>query len=216
VNKDRLVILGGGGHAKVVVELIAALGKFEIQGIIDPNIEAATKVLNVPVLGSDDLLASILAGGTLKAVVAVGSTGDNRLRRILFEKLIQLGFSVPVLIHPHAHVSPSALFSPGVQVMAGAIVQAGTSVAHNTILNTGSITEHDCTIGRHVHLCPGAVLSGGCTVGDNAFIGAGATVIQQIRIGKGAVVGAGAVVIRDVAEASRVSGIPARGPDDKA
>jgi len=207
---DEIILLGGGGHAKVLIDLINTSMQFEISGILDTQLEIGTKVLNVPVLGDDDLLSGLYSKGIKNVCIAIGSVKDNARRRILFDKVKQMGFLVPYLLHPQAIiVSKNVHFSEGVQIMAGVNVQTDSLFKENTIINTGAIIEHDCSIGSHVHICPGAVISGGCTVGDGAFIGAGATVMQEINIGKCVTVAAGAVVVKDVPDRSMVKGVPA-------
>ena len=207
---DEIILLGGGGHAKVLIDLINTSGQFEISGILDTQLEIGTKVLNVPVLGDDDLLSGLYSKGIKNVCIAIGSVKDNVRRRILFDKVKQMGLLVPYLLHPQAIiVSKNVHFSEGVQIMAGVNVQTDSLFKENTIINTGAIIEHDCSIGSHVHICPGAVISGGCTVGDGAFIGAGATIMQEINIGKCVTVAAGAVVVKDVPDRSMVKGVPA-------
>ena len=207
---DEIILLGGGGHAKVLIDLINASGQFEISGILDTQLEVGTKVLNIPVIGDDDLLSGLYNKGIKNVCIAVGSVKDTTRRRMLFDKVKQIGFLVPYLLHPQAIiVSRNVHFSEGVQIMAGVTVQTGSLFKENTIINTGAIIEHDCSIGSHVHICSGVVISGGCTVGDGTFIGAGATVMQGINIGKCVTVAAGAVVVKDVPESSMVKGVPA-------
>ena len=206
---DEIILLGGGGHAKVLIDLINTSGQFEISGILDTQLEIGTKVLNVSVLGDDDLLSGLYSKGIKNVCIAIGSVKDNARRRILFDKVKQMGFLVPYLLHPQTIISKNVHFSEGVQIMAGVNVQTDSLFKENTIINTGAIIEHDCSIGSHVHICPGAVISGGCTVGDGTFIGAGATIMQEINIGKCVTVAAGAVVVKDVPDRSMVKGVPA-------
>lgn len=207
---QNIIMIGGGGHARVLIDLIKASGKAEIVGILDGRFEIGSVVSGVPVLGNDDLLPQLYAKGIKNACIAVGSIRDNSKRKMLYEKVKGVGFSMPVLIHPQAIISQDLQISEGVQIMAGAITQPGSLIGENTIINTGAIVEHDCNIGRHVHLCPGAVISGGVFVGDSAFIGASATVKQGVKIGKEAIVATGAVVVNDVPDGTVVKGVPAK------
>jgi len=193
-----------------LIDLIKTAGHYEIAGILDKQLKIGSEVAGIPVLGSDDLLPELYSKGVKNACIAVGSIKDNSKRKELFERIKQMGFNIPYLIHLSAIVAKNSRISEGVQIMAGAIIQADSLIGRNTIINTGAIIEHDCKIGEHTHVCPGAVVSGGSIIGDNAFIGAGATVINGIRIGPGAVVGAGAVVINDVPDGAKVMGIPAK------
>lgn len=207
---ERIIILGSGGHARVLISLIRAAARYEISGILDPGLQREAMVLGISVLGGDDLLSRLIKEGITLACIGVGSVGDNSKRIRLYKTVKEIGFSVPCMIHPQAIVKENEVnLSEGVQVMAGAIIQTGSIVGENTIINTGGIIEHDCMIGKNVHICPGAVISGGVTIGDNTFVGAGAAIIQGIKIGNNSVVAAGAVVINDVGDGIKVKGVPA-------
>jgi UDP-perosamine 4-acetyltransferase len=209
-KRKKLVIIGGGGHSRVLIDLIQECGDYEIVGILDLQLKAGASVLGVPILGGDDLLSQVYAEGVKNACIGVGSTKDTSKRRILYEKVKRMGFFVLTLIHPRTIISKSSQIAEGVQIMAGAVVQAGVKISENTIINTSAIIEHDCDIGKNVHICPGAVVAGGVKVSDSALIGANATIKQGIRIGESAVVGAGAVVVKDVPASVIVKGVPAR------
>ncbi|NNM03670.1 MAG: acetyltransferase [Gemmatimonadetes bacterium] len=208
--KPRIVIVGGGGHAKVLCDLIACTDGFEVVGLVDPALPAGSRQFGLPVLGDDSILEEVLASGVGNATVGLGGTGNNRPRKRLFDIVESTGFSLPSLVHPSAVVSEQAELGEGAQVMAGVIVQTGSLIGKNTILNTGSCVDHDTKVGNHVHLAPAAALCGGCTVGDLAHVGAGAVVIQDIRVGSGSIVAAGATVVRDVPDGTTVAGTPAR------
>lgn len=194
-----MILIGGGGHARVLIDLIKATDEHEIVGIVDPELETDSDVLGIPVLGRDDVLPDLITRGIKNVCIGVGSIKDNTKRRELYNIIKNMGFSIPSLIHPGAIVSTiETSISDGVQIMAGAIIQAGTVIGENTIVNTGAVIEHDCVIGKNVHICPGAVICGGSIIGDNSFIGAGSTVIQYIEVGRNAVVGAGAMISRNL------------------
>lgn len=209
-KEGEIVFLGGGGHARVLAEMIKVSGQYEIAGVVDPRFEKGTKIDGLEILGGDDELPQLYENGFRNLCIAVGSVRDNSKRKDLYEKAMELGFVVPALIHHKSTISDDVEISGGVQIMAGAILQPGASIGENTIINTGSIVEHDCILGSHIHVCPGAVVSGEVTVGDEAFIGAGATIVHGVRIGKGALIGAGAVVVSDVPENTKVVGVPAK------
>jgi sugar O-acyltransferase (sialic acid O-acetyltransferase NeuD family) len=207
---QKIIILGGGGHSKVLIDLVRIIGKYEITGILDLHLRKGATVSDIPVLGGDDLLEVVFNNGTRTACIAVGSVRDNDKRCSLFVKAKQIGFTISTLIHPNAFVSRESKITEGVQVMAGAIIQTNSFVAENSIINTGAIIEHDCKIGKHVHICPGAVISGECTIDEGVFVGAGATIIQGVRVGNNCMVAAGAVVINDIPSGTMVMGIPAK------
>ena len=191
----RVVGLGAGGHAKVVVEILHLVGGYEVVGLLDPKQELwNTEVLGIPVLGDDSLLPELYKDGVRHAFIGLGTVGDTLPRRQLYEKARSQGFQVVQAIHPQAILSPSVEIGRGPTIMAGAVINANTRLGDNVVVNTGAIIEHDCTIGDHVHIATGARLASTVHVDEGAHIGVGASVRQCIRIGRNAIVGAGAVV----------------------
>jgi UDP-perosamine 4-acetyltransferase len=206
----NIVFLGGGGHAKVLIDLVMIIGEYEIIGILDTKLEKGSKVSDVPVLGGDSLLADIFDNNVRTACIAVGSARDSSIRCRLYDEATRMDFEILSLVHPNSFVSGTSTIADGVQVMAGATIQTNTFIGENSIINTGAIIDHDCVVGRHVHICPGVVIAGGVTIGNNSFIGPGATVVQGINIGNNSVVGAGAAVIKDVPDGIKVKGVSAK------
>lgn len=207
----KVIGLGAGGHAKVVIEILRSYNSYELTGLLDPKPELQGRnLLGVPVLGGDDLLPALKREGVGHFFVGLGSIGDTVPRRRLFELALEHGMKPIDAIHPDAIISPSAVLGEGVTVMGGAVVNADASLGMNVIINTGAIIEHDCVIGNHVHVATGARLASSIKVGSGSHIGAGATVLQCTRVGENAIVGAGAVVIRDVPPGATVVGCPAR------
>lgn len=201
-----VIVLGGGGHAKVVVEALLLNGQ-NVIGFTDPN--QRPSILGVPWLGNDRSLEKFAKEGILLAN-GLGSGGDNTIRKQLFNDCKSKGYSFAHVIHPSAILSSTLILEEGVQIMAGSVIQAGVKIGSNTIVNTRSTVDHDTAIGRHVHIAPGAILAGSVKVEEDVQVGAGAVVIQGLIIGKGSIVGAGAVVVKNVDEAVKVAGVPAR------
>jgi UDP-perosamine 4-acetyltransferase len=146
----------------------------------------------------------------VRLVNGVGSVGVAGLRRRLYENFKRAGFLFESVIHPAAVVADQDGLAEGVQVMAGAVIQPGSRIGGNAIINTHATIDHDCRVGSHVHVAPGAVLAGEVTIGDGSFVGAGAIIIQTRKVGTSALIGAGAVVIDDVRDNEIVAGVPAR------
>jgi UDP-perosamine 4-acetyltransferase len=206
----KIIFLGGGGHAKVLIDLVRFIDKYEITGILDLQLKKRTMILDIPVLGGDDQLSVIFNNSIRTVCVAVGSAKDNEVRCRLFDMARNMGFEILSLVHPNSFVSEESTISDGVQVMAGVTIQTNTFIGENSIINTGAIIDHDCFVGRHTHVCPGVVIAGGVIIGDNSFIGPGATIIKGVKIGNNSVVGAGAVVVNDVSDGLKVKGVPAK------
>lgn len=210
----RVLCLGGGGHAAVVVDALLALAA---RGLATP-VGIVTRdgrpgdVLGVPVLGSDDDLALLSRRAGAEAfVVGVGSLrGGDPLRERIFQRCIELGLRQYTLVHPAAVVSASARLGAGAAVMAGAVIQARAAIGENAIVNTRASVDHDCVVLAHAHVAPGATLSGGVRVGRSAHVGTGASVRNGVSIGDGATIGAGAALVRDCPPGAVMVGVPAR------
>jgi sugar O-acyltransferase (sialic acid O-acetyltransferase NeuD family) len=203
----RLVIIGAGGHARVVLDAARTMD-VTIAGFVEP--ESSSELIDgVAIVGTDRDLGRIRASGATHGVVGVGSVQPGTRRAELFARLNEAGLDGAVIVHRAATVSPRASIGAGSVVLARAVLNPGVAIGRNAIVNTGALIEHDCVIGDHAHVSPGAVLGGGVRVGEHSHVGIGATVIQGIVIGARAFVAAGAVVTRDVPNDSRVAGVPA-------
>jgi UDP-perosamine 4-acetyltransferase len=207
----RVVGLGAGGHAKVVIEILQSSQGGELEGLTDPKPSLwGTDVLGVPVLGDDRLLSELLKDGVGAAFVGLGCTGDSQPRRSLYDSAQKMGFDMIRLVHPRACVSPSATCGQGLTVMPGAIINAQARLGENVIINSAAVVEHDCVLGDHVHIAPGAKLASEVHVGVGSHVGMGAIVLAGISIGAQVIVGAGSVVTRAVADGEVVVGVPAK------
>jgi sugar O-acyltransferase (sialic acid O-acetyltransferase NeuD family) len=203
-----VVIIGAGGHGRVVLDLLLTAGEHRVVGLLDadPALQG-TSVYGVDVLGPANLLSKLRQQRVRGAIVAIG---DNRIRRTYRNEVDAAGIELINAIHPAAVVSPRAVLGRNIVICAGAIVCTEATIGDSVILNTGCRVDHECVIGDGAHIAPGAVLAGRVRVGPEAFVGLGSQVIQCRAVGSGAVVGAGAVVIRDVPDRARVAGVPAK------
>jgi sugar O-acyltransferase (sialic acid O-acetyltransferase NeuD family) len=208
---NSLLILGAGGHAKVLAETAFATGQFSRIAFLDDrcaNSDGPLMVLGWPVLGP---LSQALEPSALNSFgAALVGFGHASMRLGWIEQLSAMGYILPVLVHPTAWVSPSAEIGLGSVVLAQAAVQAEAVIGTGTILNTGCSVDHDSRLAAGVHVCPGARLAGEVQVGRHSWIGIGASVIQQIRIGSNVTVGAGAAVVCDLPDGVTAKGVPAR------
>ena len=203
------LIVGAGGHGKVVLDILRAGGQHRPVGFVDadPRLHGTT-VGGLPVLGGVHQLTRLV--GPHKVAAAIIAIGDNRARAGYADAVLAAGLQLATAVHPSAVVAESAVLGRNVVVAAGAVVCAEARIGDHAIVNTGATVDHECDVGPGVHVCPGAHLAGRVRVEAGAVIGLGANVIQCLRVGAGATVGAGAVVIRDVPPGVTVVGVPAR------
>lgn len=204
-----VLIVGGGGHAKVLIEALK-LGSMTILGIIEANAaEIGTEVFGIRVIGVDSMISEY-GPETLLLVNGIGSAHLPRKRTDIFEKFKAKGFTFATVIHPSAVVASDVVLGEGAQIMAGVVIQPGCTIGANVIVNTRASVDHDCLIGDNVHLAPGVTLSGEVKVGNGVHIGTGATVIQGVTIGINSLIGAGSVVVNDIPSDAEVAGVPAK------
>jgi sugar O-acyltransferase (sialic acid O-acetyltransferase NeuD family) len=203
----RLLIVGAGGHARVVARL-AILTGWEIAAILDRRPPAEVETIEgVSVSGPFAAAAQRYAAGVRHAVLAVG---DNDERAQLSREFAAQGFAFPVLRHPSAIVEGNAAIGPGTIICAGAIVGTLVQIGAHAIINTGAIADHECVIADHAHLAPGTRLAGRVHIGERAMIGIGTCVREKQRIGVGTIIGAGSIVVDDIPDNVVAFGQPAR------
>jgi sugar O-acyltransferase (sialic acid O-acetyltransferase NeuD family) len=204
-----IVVLGGGGHAKVLIAILKKLRAYSILGYTD--LKQHGDILGIPHLGNDDALKEIRAHrSSCAAAMGIGTVRPSSLRTERRQFLEALGFALPPIIAPTAIVNEDVEVSPATVIFDGVVVNSGSRIGRGVILNTNSTIEHDCTIEDDVHVAPGATLSGGVRVGTRSVVGAGATVIQSVSICADCLVGAGATVTETIAQPGVYVGTPAR------
>lgn len=204
-ESSTLLIVGAGGHAKVVIELFQAAGQYKIAGLINKNVSCP--VLGLPVIGTDHDLESLWYKGIRFAFVAIG---NNTRRLEIGRRLQNVGFEIANAISPAAVISTSANLGCGIAIMAGAVINADTHVGDFAVANTNCSIDHDCVVGDGAHVAPGCTIAGNVKIGRLACVGAGTTVIPGVNIGERASIGAGSCVLRDIPNNARAWGVPAR------
>lgn len=206
-SSSKLVILGAGGHASVVLSLLRARGT-EPVGVCDPALTRNGIITwqGLPVLGDDKYLDKCNPLDTA-LVLGIGMTVGSNLRSSIYQFWRDKGFTFPALCHPTAWVADDVVISDGAQIMAGAVIQPGCIINENVIVNTNASVDHDGVIGSHVHVAPGAVICGSVRVGRGTFIGAGAVLIQGVIIGCNVVIAAGRTIIHDVPDDRKTFGV---------
>ena len=203
----KLLLIGGGGHCRSVLDSALSAGYKEI-GIIDNN--ALSSSAGVPVMGNDDDLLELRENGWTDAFISVGSVGSTALRCKLYKMVKEMRFIVPDIIDPTAVIARQVNIEEGVFIGKNVVVNAGSVIGTCAILNTGAIIEHDCTVGAFSHISPGTKLCGQVSVGNDSHIGAGSVVRQCISIGNGSLIGIGSVVVKDMPDNVKAFGNPCK------
>jgi UDP-perosamine 4-acetyltransferase len=204
--KDKAVIVGSGGHAKVVIDILRSSRTYDLIGLTDtdPNIKTT---MGLPILGNDSILPQLHAEGIKYCFVAIG---DNKRREEISDYVKGMGFDLINAISPYSWKSTSVDLGEGIAIMPGAVINAESVIDDNAIINTGATVDHDCVIGSSSHVAPGCSIAGNVHVGRGEFLGIGCKVIPKMTIGEWTTVGAGSVVVEDLPGHSIAFGVPAR------
>lgn len=205
---DDVVVVGAGGHSRVVLSILRSYENFNVTGIADREAKTIGEMISgyaVQYTWND--FTEIYERGTKHAVIAVG---DNAERRGLFSQLLNLGFRIPTIIHPTAIIEKDAVLGDGCVICLGATIGTRVLIGQNCIVYTGSIIDHEVKIEDHVFIAPGCRIAGRVIIGEGSFIGIGSTIKEKISIGKNAVIGAGSVVLNDIEENTTAAGVPAK------
>lgn len=192
-NMKEIILVGGGGHCKSVIDVIEQQGQFNITGIIDKPKNLGTSILGYSIIGNDDDLPK-LANKYKYALITLGQINSASRRAKLFEMAINAGFTLPSIISPNAYVSKHSSIGDGVVIMHNAIVNAKASIGDNCIINTKALIEHDSHICDHCHISTNATINGGVSVGTGSFIGSNVTTAQFSSIPENSFVKAGSIV----------------------
>lgn len=193
----KILLIGGGGHCRSVLDSLLGLNEYEDVGIIDKKENIGRSIFGIPFIGCDEDLYNLFNLGYGYAFITVGSIGYPSIRQNIFNQLCEIGFEIPSIIDASAQVSQHATIAPGVFVGKLCVVNAGTVIHKGAIINSGSIIEHDGQIGEFAHIASGSVLGGEVVIGEGTHIGSNSTIRQQINIGKNSIIGMGSVVLKN-------------------
>jgi len=208
VAAKPIVVVGGGGHGKVIMHVLSRMPQFHPLGYVDPR--NGGPLLGFPHLGGDDALPPLAEQFPgICAVIGVGKVQAASQRMQIMGRLKELGFVLPVIVAPTAMVARTVMLGEGTVVMDGVVIQPDCVVGKIGIINSRACVDHDCYLGDEVHVGPGAMLSGAVKINDGCMIGIGACVTQGVRITKNCTVGAGAAVVGDLTEPGIYVGVPA-------
>lgn len=174
---EKILILGGGGHCRSLIDNINSSKIYEIAGILDPNVEKErNEVMGVPLLPSSISLSTFRSDGIENVAIGVGSKGDNLTRLRIFDDALTAGFCLPPIMHKTAYISDDASVSAGCQIFAKCVLNVNSLISPNTVINTHSVVEHDTFVGHNVFTGPGVVICGSVMIEENSFIGANSTI----------------------------------------
>lgn len=206
MEKINLVVIGAGGHAKVILDCLSSQAGYNVLALLDAQSDKK-ELLGVPIVGGDEHLSDLVNQGVKHAFIAIG---DNKRRKAMALKLTTMGFQFINAISQHAVVSEHAILGQGICIMPGAIVNAGTQIGDHVIINTNSSIDHDCNIAAFSHIAPGVNLAGNVTAEEGCFIGTGASVIPNITLGQWTCAAAGSIIVNNIKSCQKIKGIPAR------
>ncbi len=203
---NSIILVGGGGHAKMCIDLIKQTKDYEILGIVDDKLAIGTEVLGVQVIGDNNSVNKLSELGVKYAINGVGAISKPKLRGTIHNELTDLGFYFPNLVHPSSHIEPSVRMGDGNQIMMGAVVGSDVQIGNGCLINSKAVISHDCILRDHCHVSPGAILAGSIEVGENSVIGMGATIYIGRKIGNNAMIFNGMNILKDVSENEIVDG----------
>ena len=202
MKKPSIILLGAGGHSRVCIDVVEQQDHFQVAGLVGLPEQRHAQQLGYSVIGTDDDLPQLVKNHPF-ALVTVGQLTSPDLRIRFCTQALKLGFQLPVVIAPAAHVSRHATIGSGTIVMPGAIVNAGAKIGGNCIINSRALIEHDAIVEDHCHISTGAILNGGAAVGSGSFIGSGSVIKEGIILGKRCIVGMGLSVRHNQSDHSR-------------
>lgn len=203
----KIVIMGSGGHAKSIVDILEREGVYEIAGFVDRDIDEGYVYKGYSIIGTDEDLEEIYAQGIHNIAMGIGYLGEGFLRDRLYDRLKSIGYKFPIIIDTSAVIASDAEIGEGTVVAKRAVINAGAKIGRLAIINSGAIVEHECVVEDFSHIAVGAILCGNVRVGSHSLVGAGATVIQGIEIGDECIVGAGSTVLKKIQDGSKVYGV---------
>ena len=207
--KEPLILIGGGGHCKSCIDVIEATGDWEIIGILDRNIAKGDKVLNYPVIGTDDEIDRLIKAGNY-FLITVGQIGAPVIRKNLFESLKQRKAKIATVISPTSRVSKHAQVGAGTIIHHHCTVNADARIGENNIINTLANIEHDVRIGNNNHISTCSVLNGNVILGSDCFVGSGAIIINGIVLADKVIIGAGSLVLKNIDKPGVYTGSPVK------
>lgn len=195
--KEEIVLIGGGGHCVSCIDVIRSTGIYKIIGILDKDENIGKKVLDVSIIGTDELI-EYYANKNKSFLITIGQMKSFQVRKDIFSKIIKSGGKLPVIVSSTAYVSTYAKIDCGTIVMHRSFINGNVEIGKNSIINSGSIVEHDVIIGNNCHISTGCIINGNCRINEQCFIGSGSTIRNNIEICKNTVIGCNSNIVKDI------------------
>ena len=205
--KEKIILIGGGGHCRAVIDVLESENKFDIAGIVDNNIK--NEVLGYPLLGKDNDLPQLIKKYK-NVVVTVGQIESPLIRIKLYDIIKKFDGNLPTIISPYSRVTRSSILQEGTVIMHHVLINSNSKIGINNIINTGSIVEHDSIIGDFSHISTKAVINGGSEIGNHCFIGSGSIINENKTISSNCIIGSGSVVTRNILKPGIYAGVPCK------
>lgn len=207
--KQKIILIGGGGHCKSCIDVIEQGNEYEIAGIIDVKEKIGDDIFGYPIIAADDDIDQ-LSKEYDYFLITIGQIASPKLRENLYRKVKATGKKLPVIISPRAHVSEHSSIGEGTIIMHDVIINSNVTIGKNCIINTKALIEHDSNVGDSCHIATSAVINGGVNVDNYCFVGSNATILQEVKITKMTVVGAATLVTKNIDKAGVYKGVPAK------
>ena len=208
--REKIILIGSSGHARVVIDIIEEEGKYQIEGVVTNDIFPDGKFNNYTVLGDDSVLHEMYKAGYKNLAMGVGGFKNNLNRKKIFNNLKATGFNFINVIHPKSVISRSVKIGEGCTIFAGVIINPNAIIRNNVIIATNATIDHDSIIESHVLISAGVTVGGNDLIGEGTLLALGSKVVSGIKIGKNILIGSGAVVVKDCLEEGLYLGIPAK------
>jgi sugar O-acyltransferase (sialic acid O-acetyltransferase NeuD family) len=207
----KVIVVGSGGHAKVVIDILTAMSRIQIAGVTSVDLAAGSVFCGYKVLGNDSALPQLYSDGKFdELAIGIGGYKDNELRTKIFTNLKSLGFKITTVVHPTAFVSNTVKLGEGCVIFPGVLLNTEVQIGYNSIVATGASIDHETIIGNNVLVSAGVTIGAYANIHDNALIALGVKIISGITIGAKTLIGAGSVVVKNIESNSVAMGVPAK------
>ena len=207
MEKQPIILVGGGGHCKYTIDVIEAEGKYYIKGITDLKEKVGESILGHPIIGCNDDLKELVKTCS-NFVITVGQIKSANLRKKLFDLIKQVGGKFPVIVSPNAHASKHSEIGEGTVVFHNVVINANAKIGINCILNTKCVIEHDAKVGNNCHVSTGAIINGDSVLGSDSFLGSMSCISSQVKVGNNCVIGAGSLIVKNLEDNTIAYGNP--------